>query len=626
MLSIGVIGGGPAALMFLKKVTKELQPVRISIFEAGSRLGCGMPYSEKGASAEHVTNISSDELPPFDVSLADWISTVPDETLAKFGIDKSDFHEKEVVPRLLFGMFLEDQFYRLIEEAKDLGFVVDVHLDSRVMGIAPGDGQIVVTTEGTAPVKTQCTASADTQGVQSAENQGTAPVKTQCHQLAKPLGKAHYFDKVILCTGHQWPREHEGKLDGYFDSPYPPQKLAKRFNHTVAVRGSSLTAVDAIKTMARANGSFREVDGRLVFEANDDSKEFRIEMHSKQGLLPCLRVHMEEPYIKKNAIISKEEIERDIEKNDGFLQLDFLYEKAFKAPLQESDPAFYQTIKDLTLEQFIDKMMSYRTQKDAFELFGKEYEQSLKSIEQEKPVAWKEMLAALSIALNYPAKHMSAEDMMRLQKHLIPLVSTVIAFIPQSSANVLLAMHDAGRLELIADGDSGKVEVVDGKIFYSWENEKREYQTFVDCIGQRPLEQKDFPFSDLVDDELISSARLKFRDRSIGEKMFDEGKKQGKKQGQKQGNENVVRDGDDYFLCVPGMDISDNFQLVNKQGIASDSLFLMAVPFMGGLNPDYSGLDFCENAAGLIVEYLKNGMISKAEQLSNRKIESEATV
>ena len=595
MLSIGVIGGGPAALMFLKKVTKELQPVRISIFEAGSRLGCGMPFSEKGASAEHVTNISSDELPPFDLSLADWISTVPDETLAKFGIDKSDFHEKEVVPRLLFGMFLEDQFYRLIEEAKELGFVVDVHLDSRVIGIAPGDGQIVVTTQGTAPP-----------------------------------GKAHYFDKVILCTGHQWPREHEGKVDGYFDSPYPPQKLAKRFNHTVSVRGSSLTAVDAIKTMARANGSFREVDGRLVFEANDDSKEFRIEMHSKQGLLPCLRVHMEEPYIKKNAIISKEEIERDIEKNDGFLQLDFLYEKAFKAPLQESDPAFYQTIKDLTLEQFIDKMMSYRTQKDAFELFGKEYEQSLKSIEQEKPVAWKEMLAALSIALNYPAKHMSAEDMMRLQKHLMPLVSTVIAFIPQSSANVLLAMHDAGRLELIADGDSGKVEVVDGKIFYSWENEKREYQTFVDCIGQRPLEQKDFPFSDLVDDELISSARLKFRDRSIGEKLFDEGKKQGKKQGknqgQKQGNENVVRDGDDYFLCVPGMDISDNFQLVNKQGIASDSLFLMAVPFMGGLNPDYSGLDFCENAAGLIVEYLKNGMISKAEQLSNRKIESEATV
>ena len=30
----------------------------------------------------------------------------------------------------------------------------------------------------------------------------------------------------------------------------------------------------------------------------------------------------------------------------------------------------------------------------------------------------------------------------------------------------------------------------------------------------------------------------------------------------------------------------------------------MAVPFIGGLNPDYSGLDFCDTAAERIVEAL----------------------
>lgn len=36
--------------------------------------------------------------------------------------------------------------------------------------------------------------------------------------------------------------------------------------------------------------------------------------------------------------------------------------------------------------------------------------------------------------MNYPAKHFSAEDMLRLQKTLMLLIAVVIAFVPQSSA------------------------------------------------------------------------------------------------------------------------------------------------------------------------------------------------
>lgn len=578
MLTIGVVGGGPAALMFLKTVVEKLQPVKISIFESSNRIGCGMPYGDRGASLEHVTNISSDEMPPLEQSLADWVGTLDEETLARFSIDKNDFHEKEVAPRLLFGMYLEAQFYTYIEMARLSGFDVQVFLNTRVTGLkAKGD-----------------------------------------HYSVVAAGEEHIFDKIVLCTGHHWPCEHEGKVPGYFDSPYPPNKLSKKFNHTVGMRGSSLTAVDAIRTLARSNGKFVEQDSRLTFEVDKDVENFRIEMHSKHGLLPCLRVHMEEPYLDKDSVISKQEIERDIERNDGFLGLDFLFERGFKQPLRETDPDFFQTIKDLSLEEFIEKMMSYRTEQDPFTLFLKEFKQSLKSIQEEKPVPWKEMLAALSIALNYPAKHMSAEDMLRLQNHLLPLVSTVIAFIPQSSAKELLALHDAGRLELITDGETGSVDVEDGKIVYRWEemrrgamhSETRIYETFIDCIGQRPLEEDDFPFSNLKKENITSPARLRFRDETVGKKLRDEG------------NKNVIKEDDEFFLSVPGMDISDNFQLVNREGVASDGVFLMAVPFMGGLNPDYSGLDFCENAAQLIIEYLKNGMLSKAEQVSNRQIQS----
>ena len=568
MHSIGIIGGGPAALLLIKKITESLPACRITIFESSSRLGCGMPYGAKGASLEHVSNVSSDELPPFQTSLKDWIQKLPEEKLRLYDIDKNDFHEKEVVPRLLLGDFLEATFHSLIDKSKTQGFDVEVMLDTRVTHIAC--------------TKTSATVFANDQD--------------------------YDFDKIVICTGHRWPRTHEGKVEGYFDSPYPPDKMAKRLNHTVALRGSSLTAVDAIRTIARHNGQFLEKDDELVYQISDDSPDFFIEMHSKQGFLPCPRVHLEEPYVDKDQVLPRKEIEKNIEDNDGFLELDFLFEQGFKLPLKDSDPKFFQMVKDMSLEEFIDKMMSYRSQRDAFELFREEYDDSLKSIKREESVPWKEMLASLSIALNYPAKHMSAEDMLRLEKHLKPLVATVIAFIPQNSARELLALRKAGRISLITDGENSAVTVESDAIVYSWENTKKVYTTFIDCIGQKPLEEKDFPFHDLQKLNVTSSARLRFRDQTVGEKLKSEG------------SEHVVKEGDTYFLDVPGVNISDNFQLVNREDVASDKFFIMAVPYIGGLNPDYSGLDFCANAADLIVEYMQKETLSKTEKVSNRQI------
>ena len=86
---------------------------------------------------------------------------------------------------------------------------------------------------------------------------------------------------------------------------------------------------------------------------------------------------------------------------------------------------------------------------DPFDLFKGEYIEAEKSIKRKESVYWKEMLATLSFAMNYPAKYFSAEDMLRLQKTLQPLISIVIAFVPQTSVKEMLALHNAGLLELI---------------------------------------------------------------------------------------------------------------------------------------------------------------------------------
>ena len=241
--------------------------------------------------------------------------------------------------------------------------------------------------------------------------------------------------------------------------PYPPVKLALQINHPVAIKGSSLTAVDAIRTLARHNGTFeKDAQGKVSYRLLPDNPQFKLILHTRNGMLPAVRFHLEDSHLSNDALLSDEEIAAHIAANHGFLSLDYIFEKDFKAPIKDKQPGFYEQIKEMSLEEFVTAMMELRERLDPFQLLKAEYVEAEKSIRRKESVYWKEMLGVLSFALNYPAKHLSAEDMQRLQKTLTPLISIVIAYIPQSSSEEMMAMHDAGVLKMIPVGDDSRVE------------------------------------------------------------------------------------------------------------------------------------------------------------------------
>jgi len=559
---IAILGGGPSGLFVFKRLVESNRTdFEIDIFESKKQLGAGMPYSQDGANYEHVTNVSDNEIPEIVTSIQEWVQTLPDETLSKFNVERENFNEFKVLPRLLFGQYLSAQFDLLLEKAEKAGIVTRVHFGSKVLDIIDQPNLEKVNVE--------------------IAGKGILP-----------------FDHVIICTGHKWPAKHEGVVPGYFDSPYPPAKLKLKLNHAVAIKGSSLTAIDAIRTLARSNGSFqKEKDGKLSFHPSPDCPEFRIIMHSRNGLLPAVRFHLEEPLLSTDSILSKEELDAHIKENGGFLSLDYIFDKDFKEMFPEKDPAFYELIKDMSIENFVEAMMGFREKAEPFQLFKAEYVEAEQSIKRKESVYWKEMLAVLSFAMNYPAKYLSAEDMLRLQKTLMPLISIVIAFAPQSSCDELLALHDAGRLDIISVGEDSSAEPEEkGGVCYHYTDESDQprsvyYKTFVDCVGQPHLSFKEFPFKSMVTNKTVSPARIKFRSPEKGiEAMAKDNKKV-----------ELSADGD-YYLKVPGITINDSFQVVDKEGVVNDRIYIMAVPYIGGYNPDYSGLDFCEQSSESIVE------------------------
>ncbi|GAB3997123.1 hypothetical protein GCM10028807_41490 [Spirosoma daeguense] len=561
---IAILGGGPSALFMYKRlIESKRSDLHIEIFERSNQLGAGMPYSTAGANTEHVTNVSGNEIPPLVTALPDWLKTQPAKLLESFQLDPQQVSPYRVVPRLLFGQYLTAQFDMLRQRALVRGVETRVHLNCNVTDIHDEPASQTIWIETVDQQK-------------------------------------HSFDVVIVCTGHHWPIRHEGTVPRYFDSPYPPTKLALSLNHAVAIRGASLTAIDAIRTLARHNGQFEsDSTGRLWYSRSETSPAFQLVLHSREGLLPAIRFHLEEPLVSPDDQLSTELIEANRQQNQGFLSLDFVFEKAFKDAFRKKDPAFYAQIKDLNLESFVDAMMGMRERQDPFVLFANEYQQAEQSINQHQSIYWKEMLAVLSYALNYPAKYFSAEDWQRLKKVLMPLISIVIAFVPQQSARELLALHEAGVLTLKAAGeDSSVTPHPQGGATYHYmepadQTQSVHYQTFVDCIGQPHLAFEDFPFKSLVVDQVISPARLAFQSEERG------------RVAQQEGNDEVEQLADGtYYLTVPGLAINDHFQVIDSQGQPNPRLYIMAVPHIGGYNPDYSGLDFAEAASDRIGQRL----------------------
>ncbi|RDC54457.1 hypothetical protein DU508_21030 [Pedobacter chinensis] len=562
---IAILGGGPSGLFMYKRLIESgLKNLEIEIFERKGFLGSGMPYSSEGANKEHITNVSDNEIPVIFNSIEDWVKIAPKNILKKFNIDFEKFNEYKVLPRLFFGSYLSAQFELLMQLAKQKSIATKIHLNTAVTNIF--------------------------------DIKRRKQVKLEIEDKSEL-----FFDEIIICIGHNWPKKHEGKIPNYFDSPYPPKKLAKRFNHPIALKGSSLTAVDAIRTLARNNGVFKEgPDGEFSYQLDSKSSNFKIIMHSRNGLLPAIRFHLEDSHLGKDATLTKKQIHQNIEENGGFLSLDFVFEKNFKAQFKKKEPNFYKRIKDMNLEDFVNAMMEYREAIPPFELFKKEYAEAEKSIDRKESIYWKEVLAVLSFAMNYPAKYLSAEDMQRLQKVLMPLISIVIAFVPQSSCRDLMALYDARVLEIVSVGEKSWIEPkTKGGIMYHYDDETGKevsvsYKTFVDCVGQPHLSFEDFPFKGLIEDGTVSPAKLKFKNPECGKKEV------------KNKNELVEKNGrNEYYLRVPGITINDSFQVVDKKGKENDRIYIMAVPYIGGYNPDYSGIDFCEAASGQVVKNIK---------------------
>ena len=572
-LHLAIIGSGASSIYLLQHLLDEAEVLKdelkaISIFEKSRITGMGMPYSPLTTDRFNMANISSEELPNLPVTFGDWLRAQEPAVLKELDLEGKEISDSEVYSRLALGQYLNAQYKTIIAQLAEFGIAIHEHPGCEIIDVLDDPQAQTVT-------------------------------------LATAGGASHHFDQLIIATGHHWAGEDKPAA-GYYASPWPISKLLPRegehHNFAIGTLGASLSAFDVISSLAHRHGDFVEENGRMSFQPHPGTEEFKIIMHASQGMLPHLQFDQEEPFREIYRHIDREGL-LALVNDKGFLRIETYFDKVCRPALLEAFekdemPEIVNLLSypKFGLGEFVEKMTDKHDYSNAFEGMRFEMVEARESVLQHRPIHWKEVIDDLMYTLNFHAELMPAEDHLFLHAKVMPFLMNVIAAMPLPSGNTILALYDAGKLDLV----SGKVTIADEQnedgmttITVAGEQEEStmKYRMFIDCSGQKPLELEEYPFPSLVKGGSARKARARFEAPQEAPNSVPDSKK-----------EHLFEDNGELLYHIGGVDIDGGYRLMDSDGRPSPRIHDIAFPHTSGIRPYSYGLQACSATSAILVK------------------------
>jgi uncharacterized NAD(P)/FAD-binding protein YdhS len=461
---IAVIGCGPTGLYSLRVLAASDLPLSVTIYEAEAEPGKGTPYHPDINDPAMLSNIPSVELPALTETLVEWLRRQDSQDLARYGIAREAIDEREFYPRVVLGEFLRAQFLRIISIGRQNGHHIEVLERHRVTDIALQRDDIRLTV---------------------ARDDGS-------HLNA-------VFDHVVMATGHNWPEKTE-IAPGYFVSPWPAPALSTIGAAKVGILGTSLSAIDALMTVATANGAFYfDAGGELQYHPADFSVGFHATMMSRKGLLPEADFYCPLPYQTPN-VCTKEAVDALIDSGRHGL-LDKVFD-LFRQELLAADPEYASRIglSELDVESFATAYYAEREASDPFVWAAKNLAEATYNRERRHTVAWRYAILIMHEIVARVVPHLDDTDLNRFHRFFKGVFVDDYATVPLMSIRRLLALHRAGKLDIIKLGSDYEIarERLPRGAAVTVADERYVFEAFIDATGQASLSATDLPFPSLV--------------------------------------------------------------------------------------------------------------------------------
>ncbi|MDB6454247.1 FAD/NAD(P)-binding protein [Falsirhodobacter sp. 20TX0035] len=457
---IAIVGTGPTGIYTFQRLIEHPDPLTISLFESGPQAGIGMPYSSAACRKSMLANIASIEIPDLPQSYLKWMTTLPKAVLRGFGVDPDTLDDRQFTPRLLLGQYFRAQFIELLRDAEARGHVVHIHEETEIVDILPGDDGVRV-----------------------------ADVAAERQEV---------FDRLILATGHVWPEEEEtgrsyypSPWTGLFDTDIPPVRIG--------VMGTSLSSIDAAMAVAAQHGTFaREADGHLIFRLADESRDLKITLMSRTGILPEADFYCPIPY-EPLRVMTDAALEAASEAGeDGLLDRVFAL---FVAEIEAEDPVWAEAsgLASATADSIADAYFSDRLKRDPFRWAASNLAEVERNKTDRRVVRWRYAILRMHEKMEALLANFSTVDRERFDAGLKRVFIDNYAAVPSESIRRLLALRDAGVLNLSALGRDYDRETNEFGTTIVANGTTHVFDIFIDARGQRAMTSKDLPFPKLRD-------------------------------------------------------------------------------------------------------------------------------
>ncbi|NWJ27573.1 FAD/NAD(P)-binding protein [Rhizobium sp. RM] len=459
-----IIGSGPTGIYTLKSLIECPAALEIIVYEAEQTAGKGTPYLPDANDPVMLSNIPSIEIPLLKETLVDWLHRQDDGYLSRFSILRRYINEREFYPRLVLGDYFQDQFVQLLAQGKRNGHEIEVYPGHRVVDIELQTDSIRV-------------------------------------RVATPDESFDsIFHHVVMATGHNWPKKTEVR-SGFFSSPWPAAALRHGCHGRLGVLGTSLSAIDALLTVAACKGSFILDDtGILQYVSKSENTDFSAVMLSRKGLLPEADFYCPLPY-QEPRVCTKKAVEKEIAAGVSGL-LDRLFD-LFSQEIQACDPDYATQIGlgSLSVDTFADAYFSNRSASDPFVWAAENLAEAEINFKRRFTVPWRYAILITHEIIELAVPHFDTMDLQRFNRSFKSIFIDDYATVPHLSIRRLLALRNANRLTIKKLGDNydiGFDGLLNGARITTAGDEEI-FDTFIDATGQTSLSAHELPFPTLVE-------------------------------------------------------------------------------------------------------------------------------
>ena len=405
---IAIIGAGATGTYMLEALTRVPSVREIVVFEDSRVAGPGLAYAETLNDPHALSNIAGIEIPPLVEGLNEWAVRQPQAKLEAWGIVQSAGDQRAFFPRVVLGVWLADQF-NLVAERTPVPVSVNLRADV-VDVVAMPDGCRI-----------------DWRGDDG------AIVQVE-------------FDRVIIATGYG-PTE-KGKEKAAQRTGKAAADAAQDHSSThIGILGSSLSGIDAVIATALARGDFVQRDGILSYLPK---ATWRATMLSRNGLLPEADFWFPHPLPDLEGF-TPATAAAGLRGENGDLDRLFVL---FADALQRHDPKWAKAIglADATADDFADRSFAARVTNGPWA----HARQNLADVREWQAnhltTAWRTAILKAHEVFATVIPQLSPEDLVRFHVGLKRVFTDNYAAVPHLSIERILALHDAGVLDVVALG------------------------------------------------------------------------------------------------------------------------------------------------------------------------------